>query len=276
MHEMSVDRQLDLFVALIGDVPFRDDREAMSVPLVALSKNKRSRIEWQGPSGQSVVVTAPEELGVATIWDYDILLWAISQINQGLNQGLTVEPRIEFHPYNLLKAIGRNTGGQGYIELKAALDRLTATTVGYSSPNIRNPKRKNMGRFNLLSGHNIEVSQGGVIKAGWIEIPSWLFVAIRDDRDVLAISPRYFDLTSGLDRFLYRLARRHVGRQKEWTFGFRDLHGRSGSAQDFGPFSRDLRKAIDRNGLPEYVMREEIGASGPMLTFVRRTREVIE
>jgi len=273
---VSSDRQLDLFVALIGDVPFRDDREAMSVPLVALSKNKRSRIEWKGPSGQSVVVTAPDEFGVATIWDYDILLWAISQINQAMNQGIHVEPRIEFHPYNMLKAIGRNTGGQGYIELKAALDRLTATTVGYSSPSIRNPKRQTMGRFNLLSGHNIEVTRDGVIKAGWLEIPSWLFVAIRDDRDVLAISPRYFDLTRGLDRFLYRLARRHVGRQKEWTFTFRDLHGRSGSAQEFGPFSRDLRKAIERDCLPEYQMREGTGANGPVLIFERRRQELLE
>ena len=40
---MSKNRQLDLFVALIGDVPFRDEREAMSAPLVALSKNKRTR-----------------------------------------------------------------------------------------------------------------------------------------------------------------------------------------------------------------------------------------
>ena len=48
---MSKNRQLDLFVALIGDVPFRDEREAMSAPLVALSKNKRTRIEWEGPAG---------------------------------------------------------------------------------------------------------------------------------------------------------------------------------------------------------------------------------
>ena len=45
---MSTNRQLDLFVALIGDVPFRDKREAMSAPLVSLSKNKPIRIEWEG------------------------------------------------------------------------------------------------------------------------------------------------------------------------------------------------------------------------------------
>ncbi len=58
---MSKGRQLDLFVALLGDVPFRDEREAMSAPLVSLSKNKRTRIEWTGPSGQHVLVTASDE-----------------------------------------------------------------------------------------------------------------------------------------------------------------------------------------------------------------------
>ncbi len=43
-----------------------DGCEAMSAPLVALSKNKRTRIEWEGPSGQRVLVTAPEEYGVDT------------------------------------------------------------------------------------------------------------------------------------------------------------------------------------------------------------------
>lgn len=54
---MSKKRQLDLFVALIGDVPFRDEREVESAPLVALSKNKRPRIEWEGASRQRVLVT---------------------------------------------------------------------------------------------------------------------------------------------------------------------------------------------------------------------------
>ena len=109
---MSKNSQLDLFVALIGDVPFRDEREAMSAPLVSLSKNRRTRIEWEGPSGQKVLVTAPEDTGIATIWDYDVLLWAVSQINEGVNAGLSVSARITFSPYNLLKAVGRDTGAR--------------------------------------------------------------------------------------------------------------------------------------------------------------------
>lgn len=265
---MSKNRQLDLFVALIGDVPFRDEREAMSAPLVALSKNKRTRIEWEGPSGQRVLVTAPEDTGIATIWDYDVLLWAVSQINEAVNAGLAVSPRITFHPYNLLKAVGRDTGGKGYVELKAALHRLGSTSVAYESPAFKSKSRK-LGRFNMLSAFQIEESDEGRARAAWLELPMWLFEAVTKDRDVLSISPKYFDLTSGLDRFLYRLARRHVGKQPGWIFTFRDLHTRSGSAQKYGDFARDLRKAIIRNALPEYSMNEIEGANGPSLSFNR-------
>ena len=261
---MSTNRQLDLFVALIGDVPLRDEREAMTAPLVALSKNKRTRIEWTGPSGQRVLVTAPEEYGVATIWDYDVLLWAISQINAAMKSHLAVSPRISFQPYALLRAVGRDTGGKGYVELKAALHRLRATGVSYESKAL-NGKRRKQGAFNLLTAFEIEEDDEGRAKGAWIELPTWLFEAVQLDRSILAISPRYFDLTSGLDRFLYRLARRHVGRQQGFAFTFRDLHGRSGTSQSFGDFSRDLRKAIARNALPEYSLHDLAGKDGPTL-----------
>ena len=130
---MKQKNQLDLFVALAGDIPFRDEREAMTAPLVSLSKNKRNLIEWQGPSGQNVTVTAPEKYGVATIWDYDLILWSISQINEAINSNLDTSPRIFFHPYDMLKATGRNTGGKGYTELKAAMRRLQSTSISYES-----------------------------------------------------------------------------------------------------------------------------------------------
>lgn len=265
---MSKGTQLDLFVALAGDVPFRDEREAMSAPLVSLSKRKRTLIEWEGPSGQQVTVTAPEKYGIATIWDYDVVLWAVSQINEAINAGLETAPRIFFHPYDLLKATGRDTGGKGYKELKAALHRLRATGIAYEGPHMKG-KQRTQGAFNLLSAWQITENDEGKAKGAWLELPMWLFEAVTKDRDVLAISPHYFDLTSGIDRFLYRLARRHVGKQAGWAFTFRDLHGRSGSKQSYGDFARDLRKAIARNKLPEYSLAEVEGANGPTLSMYR-------
>jgi plasmid replication initiation protein len=267
---MSKSKQLDLFIALAGDVPLRDEREAMSAPLVSISKRKRTLIEWQGPSGQTVTVSAAEKYGIATIWDYDVILWTVSQINQAFDAGLETSPRVFFHPYDVLKATGRNTGGRGYDELKAALHRLRATGVAYESPAMKGKRRK-QGAFNLLSAFEFEETAEGKAKGAWLELPLWLYQAVTQDRDVLAISPRYFNLTSGLDRFLYRLARRHVGKQVGWAFTFRDLHTRSGSSQSYGDFARDLRKAITRNALPEYGLSEVEGANGPTLNMHRDT-----
>jgi plasmid replication initiation protein len=95
-----------------------------------------------------------------------------------------------------------------------------------------------------------------------------------DGREILAVSPLYFDLTSGLDRHLYRLGRRHAGNGRDnpdgWAFSFRDLHGRSGSTAAYGQFARDLRKAIARNRLPDYDLMEEAGANGPLLRIRHR------
>jgi plasmid replication initiation protein len=81
--------QLDLFVAFVGDVPLRDEREGMSIPLVSLSKNKRTvPIEWKSSDGERwVQVTANATHGMATIWDVDVLIWAVSQINAAVEAG---------------------------------------------------------------------------------------------------------------------------------------------------------------------------------------------
>jgi hypothetical protein len=48
---------------------------------------------------------------------------------------------------------------------------------------------------------------------------------------VLTIDPAYFALTDGIERWLYRVARRHAGHQpKGWAFELRHLHAKSGSA----------------------------------------------
>jgi hypothetical protein len=83
-------RQLDLFTAFVGDVPLRDDREAMSLPLCSLSKKKRiTPIEWSNSEGTRWVKVVPTpEWGMATIWDLDVILWALSQLNEALERGM--------------------------------------------------------------------------------------------------------------------------------------------------------------------------------------------
>ena len=73
--------QLDLFVALVGDVPLRDDKEIMSMPMVSIAKRGQERIEWTGPSGQQVLINSTIGDEIATIWDLDIIMgWSQGSI----------------------------------------------------------------------------------------------------------------------------------------------------------------------------------------------------
>jgi len=259
--------QLDLFVAIIGDVPLRDDREMMSAPMVSLAKRSPKRLEWEGPSGQRVLITASEETGgIATIYDFDIILWAISQINAGVERGQKPGPTITFRPYDLMKSIGHSTGGKNYKQFKAAIKRLQGTRI---ETTLRRRDKDRNEVFNLLADYTLEEDDQGRPLGAQMTLPRWIHRAVVEGREVLAISPLYFELTRGLDRFLYRLARRHAGNgidnKDGWVFTFKDLHKRSGSPAPYGQFARDLRAAIKRDALPTYSLSEEIGANGPVV-----------
>ncbi|MGY4298779.1 plasmid replication initiation protein [Bradyrhizobium sp. i1.4.4] len=70
---------------------------------------------------------------------------------------------------------------------------------------------------------------------------------------MLTIDRAYFDLTGGLERWLYRLVRKHGGRQNGgWSFDLVHLHAKSGSLSPFKHFAYDLRQIVRRQTLPGY------------------------
>ena len=139
--------QLDLFVTFLTDLPLRDQADTMSVPCFALGKAKRTKPIAYDNGKVAIDVTAPTEFGIATIYDADVLIWAASQINTAKEAGLQHSPRLHFMPYDLLRAIHRGTGGRDYQLLRAALNRLRATTV---RTNIRAPGKRRTITFGWL------------------------------------------------------------------------------------------------------------------------------
>jgi len=156
--------QLDLFVAIIGDVPLRDDREMMSAPMVSLAKRSPKRLEWEGPSGQSVLITASEETGgIATIYDFDIILWAISQINAGVERGQKPGPTITFRPYDLMKSIGHSTGGKNLQAVQGRDQTAPGNTYrDHATPTRQGSKRglQPLGRLYLGRGRSRPPARG--------------------------------------------------------------------------------------------------------------------
>ena len=86
-------------------------------------------------------------------------------------------------------------------------------------------------------------------------MPDWFYAGVLDAALVLTIDPTYFRLTGGIERWLYRLVRKHGGKQPGgWQFDFRHLHRKSGSAARFSDFAYDLRVLVARQSLPGYVL----------------------
>jgi plasmid replication initiation protein len=70
---------------------------------------------------------------------------------------------------------------------------------------------------------------------------------------VLTIDRACFDLTGGLERWLYRLVRKHGGRQDGgWSFDLVHLHAKSGSLSALKHFAYDLGEIVRRQTLPGY------------------------
>src|SRR4051812_13600150 len=172
---MTATKQLDLFVAFVGDVPLRDDKESMSVPLVSLSKGKRTApIEWTSADGSRYVrVTANATYGMATIWDMDVLIWVVSQINAAIEAGKPVSPELHFQPYDMLKAIDRGVSGKQYKELEATLNRLAGTLV---ETNIRTEGNRRKSTFHLLERWDHDTDDITERSKGLkLTLPQWVY-----------------------------------------------------------------------------------------------------
>jgi plasmid replication initiation protein len=264
-------RQLDLFVAFVGDVPFRDDREGMSVPLVSLSKGKRvAPIKWTSANGEQWVrITANATHGMGTIYDLDVVIWAVSQINKAVEERKPSGPVLHFQAYDMLRTIGRSTSGRGYAELEAALNRLAGTLV---ETNIRLSSIGKKASFHLLEGwSHITDDATGRSLGMTLTLPRWVYEGVVQHRDVLAVSPVYFDLTSGIARWLYRLARRHAGKQEHgWRFTMKRLHERSGTTRVLKDFAKDVRKLVEAQGVPEYRLDVIRGQTGEEVVVMAR------
>jgi Replication initiator protein A len=113
--------KLEPFVVATGDASPRDQRDLMERPFFSLAKARRTAPILYEAAGVRVEVYAVPEHGMATIWDADVLIWAASQIVEAENLGFKTSRFLRFTPYQLLTAIGRQTGARDYKLLKGAL-----------------------------------------------------------------------------------------------------------------------------------------------------------
>ncbi len=247
--------QLDLFRALPGDMAPRDAQDLMAYPFFSLAKSRRTApIDFR--NGKITIrVEGTQEHGIATIWDADILIWAASQIVEARDAGIRPSRRIQATPYEILRFIGRGTSLRDYQRLKAALDRLQSTTVATS---IRETTGRRLHRFSWINEWKERADARGMPLGIELILPDWFFAGVLDDALILTIDRAYFRLRGGIERWLYRLVRKHGGRQRDgWQFDFHYLHRKSGSLAKPYDFACDLRALVTRQSLPGYLLTIE-------------------
>ncbi|OAN59371.1 replication initiator protein A [Sphingobium sp. TCM1] len=259
--------QFEMFFTLpdFSDISLRDYQETMQRPFFSLSKRKRVKsIDYVSPDRTVTVQVLPNPAyGMATIWDADIMIYLASHLNALRERGTNdISPAIRLQPGDLLKRICWGTSGRAYERLVSALDRLQATTI---KTNIRTNAKSRETTFSWIDSYTHLVDERTQRSLGMeITLSKWFFDGVMDKRNVLSISPLYFEITSGLGKWLYRASRKHAGGNgaEGFTIGFETLHQKSGSESSYPVFKRKLLDLARANDLPD-ISLEVIDGDSP-------------
>ena len=278
------DAQLMFFVPTVYDAPIKDDVNLMDVAPFSLGKTVRTGVIRYELKDSLITIEGGAEVGLATVFDYDIFLNMMSYLagevrryrlenEKGLRPSLP--PKV-YRPSaaHILKFCRRTSGGRQYEEIEAALRRLAKTTI--SVTNLAGGKRRQVDTRPLIGEYRV-VSKTSTGKVDEIEItiPDWVYLSVVKTEKVLpllTLNPDYFLISSGLGRFIYRLARKAAGKGTA-TYSVRELHKRSGSPQEFRKFLYDLRELVARTQafpMPDYELTLSDPRNGPALTMRQR------
>src|SRR5258708_6267758 len=184
---LSERNHLDPFVAIGGDASPRDQRDLMERPFFSLSKWARTKPILYKANDIEVQVFGMPEHGMATIWDADVLIWAASQIVRAENLGLVTSRFFRFTPYQLLRGVGRPTGNQQYLLLKAALARLQSTVIATT---IRNGEHWRRRQFSWINEWEEMSTRAGRVEGMEFVLPEWFYSSVIDRSLVLNHSGR--------------------------------------------------------------------------------------
>lgn len=240
--------QSDIFICDIADAAVKDDMASMEHPVFVLStrpcmKSKRYQ------NGKNWLEVNPSHKGIATIWDKDILIFAISQIMAAKNANIYYSKHVSFTAYDFLVFSNRNTGGKDYEALKDSLERLGGTRL---MTNVVTGNEEQIDGFGLIDKFRIRRKhQNGQVVEWGITLSDWLFNAI-ESNEVLTISPDYFRLRKPLERRIYEIARKHCGAQKEWRIHIDLLMKKCGSNSPKRNFKAILKTICEHDHLPDY------------------------
>ncbi|HGJ5899505.1 MULTISPECIES: replication initiator protein A [Arsenophonus] len=244
-------KQLEFFIADDIDIStFRDEMASMEHPFFAL-KGGDTKVRKYLNGNTMVTVRPAAEIGLATIFDKDIWIYAISKLQEAINNNHPISRTIAFTHYDFFVTTNRSKSGRSYFELEKALSRLSGTRIKTNI--IYSNSDQETIEFGLIDSWRIIEKQKGKLAIELIEVtlPDWLYQAITKTK-VLQISSDYFRIRKAIDRRLYEIARKHCGNQHEFVISLDKLYAKTGSTAALSKFKFNIKQLAKTNDLPDY------------------------
>lgn len=242
--------QIELFLADEVEISsIRDELASMEHPFFALKAGDASIREYK--NGNTTITIKPTADGIATIFDKDIWIYAISKLMTAINEGEIVNRKIYFTPYDFFITTNREIGGKTYKDLEKSLSRLKGTVINTNI--VHSKDKQETTEFGLIDSWRILEERKGKLDIGMVEVvlPNWLFEAL-EKRKILKISTDYFRIRKAIDRRIYEIARKHCGEQYEFEISLERLLKKTGSTSTKEKFKFNIKKLAIENKLPDY------------------------
>ena len=256
--------QGDLFVCDITDVILKDDLATMEHPFYSLSK-KPDREPRRYEHNGNWIEFQPSIKGLPTIYDKDLIIYGVSQLCAGLEEGEEVPEWVEIDPYAFMVFTERGTGGRDYDALTDSVDRLNGTRF---RSNVLADGIRQDEWFGIIDGaRTAKDEKTGKIKKIQLKFSELVRQSVIQ-RQVLTLHPRYFRLSRPIDRRVYEIARKAVGQGDSWFFTMKTLHTKTGSKSVLPEFRRMMEPIIENDNLPDYMVVYDTEKDG--ITFVNR------
>ena len=284
------DAQLMFFVPSVHDAPLKDDFNLMDIAPFSLSKNGGQGVIRYELKDAVITIEGGAEVGIATAYDYDIVINMISHLAEAtrryrIDEAKGLKPSIPPQVYRpsaaeILKFCRRELGGKQYQDLERALARLQATHIRIT--NLKGGEgrrdRRETESFPLIGRYKVvsRTSQDRIDQVE-IEIPGWVYdgVVQPDGKPtILTLNPDYFLLSRPLARFIYRLARKAAG-ESEAYYSLKELLKRSGSKLPMRKFRLAVEEIVESTKLtplPDYDLELEDRGHDLILVMRNRTR----
>lgn len=215
------ERALEQAKSTVNLTRYRNERNLMLFPFCSTAKTKRLKgIRYVSSDGKRwLEVTANHDYGMAKIWDFDILRFALSKAGEIALQVGYFPNVVEFSGYECLKALGRNPeSGSNLQWIKEGLRRLCLT--GYSG-NIFRENEKITEIFTLIKASYID--QSGKLERINISFDERLVESIRYSKGLLAIDKNLLREEAGIKKRLLELVMVSIGKEESWMVGIERL-----------------------------------------------------